>query len=77
MSDNVKLTVKPLPCGDENEYATIDEVLVYREHCVDLNADEPVLPKVYVNSVYVNFNVTNEAVFEDIEFEGNNNLAFY
>lgn len=30
-----------------------------------------------INSAYVNFNVTNEAVFENINFEGNDNLAFY
>jgi len=30
-----------------------------------------------VNSAFVNFNITNEATFEDIEFEGNDNIAFY
>ena len=49
------------------------------EHCVDLDEDVETLvkPLVVINSVFVNFNVTNEAIFENIEFEGNDNLAFY
>ena len=44
---------------------------------MDLDAEEKELPKVMVNSATVNFNITNEAVFEDLIFEGNNYLAFY
>ena len=42
-----------------------------------MSVSEPVKPRVLVNSAFVNFNITNEATFEDIEFEGNDNIAFY
>ena len=44
---------------------------------MDEDIANPVLPLVVINSAFVNFNVTNEAIFENIEFEGNDNLAFY
>ena len=34
-------------------------------------------PTVIVNSALVNFNVTSEAVFENIDFVGNTDLAYY
>ena len=37
----------------------------------------PEMPTIIMNSAFANFNVTNEAVFENLIFEGNDNLAFY
>ena len=57
-SDNIKITVKPLDCADYSD----------SEYCVDMAAKEIERPIIQVNSAFVNFNVTNEAVFENIEF---------
>lgn len=81
-TDNMKLTVKPLDCALDNAVTQADTEL-FEEHCVQLTAAdpddsfEPSKPLVILNSAFANFNVTNEASFENIDFEGNENLAFY
>ena len=78
-SDNIKITVKPMYCDMENadELSESDDAL-FGEYCVPAtNAGNVERPKIVVNSAYVNFNVTNEMLIEDIEFEGNDNFAFY
>ena len=75
-SDNVILTVKPMDCA-ESESIDQADLEVYNKYCVDFTKTEPEKPRVLVNSAFVNFNITNEATFEDINFEGNDNIAFY
>ena len=75
-ADNVKLTVKPLDCSLDTA-ATQASPVTFTENCVDTEAVVSEHPTVVINSASVNFNVTNEAVFEDIIFTGNDNLAFY
>ena len=53
------------------------EKFVFDDYCVDFTANSPNKPKVLINQSWVNFNITNEAVFEHIDFEGNDNFAFY
>ena len=73
-SDNIKLTVKPLSCSLDNSVTQTDPAL-FNEFCIVDSVNEK--PLIIVNSAYVNFNVTNEAIFENIEFEGNDGFAFY
>ena len=75
-ADNMKLTVKPLDCKLIHD-AVDNELQVFKDNCVDLTAPNAEKPLVMINSAFVNFNVTNVAVFEDIRFEGNDNFAFY
>jgi hypothetical protein len=75
-ADNIKLTVKPLDCKLNNTAVNTD-LQVFRQNCVDFAVPNSEKPLVMVNSAFVNFNVTNVAVFEDIRFEGNDNFAFY
>jgi len=75
-ADNINLTVKPLDCSLDNAVVQAEPEL-FGSNCVDFEALSMVKPVVMVNSAFVNFNVTREAVFEDIEFDGNDNFAFY
>lgn len=75
-SNNIRLTLKPINCATRSQIDEAD-LDVFNEFCVDLSVSEPEKPRVLINSAFVNFNITNEATFEDIEFEGNDNIAFY
>ena len=75
-SDNVRLTVKPMDCAQNNRVGA-SEIQLWASYCVDFSKPTATKPKIIVNSAFVNFNVTNEATFENLQFEGNDNLAFY
>ena len=75
-SDFVRFTFKPMNCA-ENDKTDPTESQLFIDYCVDFSQAQPTKPVVMVNSAYVNFNITNEATFENINFEGNDNLAFY
>ena len=88
ITDNVKVTIRSLDCKDDTARRKVKRVYeeLFLANCVNhdddiVNSTQPPdkivdeRPVIHVNQNHIHFNITKEAVFENLIFDGINQFS--
>ena len=74
-TDNIKFRIAAMDCAHKMEQIAVfgAENAIFDENCVDVKGGEKA--QIRIANPYTSFNITNDAVFENIEFTGEDLFA--